>query len=102
MSTDIGKSDPQKGGIFRKEVVLLDFLIEAVLFFVLGFLFGKKDFSGKERGKEIVPKEEEEIFSLGNSFSVTGKKNPTAFEQWINIMNYCGESQTEEDYEETE
>lgn len=81
----------------------MDFLIEAVLFFVLGFLFGKKDSSGKEREKEIVPKEEEkEIFSFPNSFSVTRTKNPTAAEQWINIMNYCGESQTEGDYEETE
>lgn len=77
--------------------VLLDFLIEAVLFFVLGFLFGK------ERKKEIIPKaEEEEIPLFSDSFSVTRTKNPTALEQWINIMNYCGESQTEGDYEETE
>ena len=76
---------------------MLLFVQYYIVFFVLGFLFGK------ERKKEIVPKaKEEEIPLFSDSFSVTRTKNPTALEQWINIMNYCGESQTEGDYEETE
>ena len=31
---------------------------------------------------------------------MTRDKNPTFAEQWVNIMNYNGESQLEEDYEE--
>ena len=46
--------------------------------------------------KEIDP------MSLRNGYKVTRDKNPTFAEQWVNIMNYSGESQTEGDYEETE
>ena len=40
--------------------------------------------------------------SLRNGFYTTRAKDPTFAEQWVNIMNYSGESQTEGDYEETE
>ncbi len=39
---------------------------------------------------------------LRNGYGVTRDKNPTFAEQWVNIMNYSGESQLEGDYEETE
>lgn len=42
----------------------------------------------------------EKDFALRNGYGVTRDKNPTFAEQWVNIMNYNGESQLEEDYEE--
>lgn len=46
-------------------------------------------------------KEGKDPMMLRNGFGVTRDRNPTFAEQWVNIMNYSGESQTEGDYEET-
>ena len=39
---------------------------------------------------------------LRNGMGVTRDRNPSFAEQWVNIMNYNGESQLEGDYEETD
>ena len=86
-----------------EEILCFLFLVPFCVF--LGFLFGKN--SLKEEKNE--PEEREENLNeeclplqLRNGFGVTRDKNPTFAEQWVNIMNYSGESQTEEDYEENE
>lgn len=77
----------------------MELFLTAVLFFGLGFLFGKnrpeKDFFEREETEREIPE-------LRNGFGVTKDKNPSLAEQWINILNYSGESQREADYEETE
>ena len=40
--------------------------------------------------------------TLRNGYGVTKDRNPTFAEQWVNIMNYSGESQLEGDYDEIE
>ena len=44
---------------------------------------------------------ERDPMSLRNGYGVTKDKNPTFAEQWVNIMNFSGESQMEGDYEES-
>ncbi len=56
----------------------------------------KEEFRAKEILPEITP------MTLRNGYSVTTDKNPTFAEQWVNIMNYNGESQREEFYESEE
>lgn len=56
---------------------------------------------------EIEPEEEEEPgerdpMSLRNGYGVVKDRNPTFAEQWVNIMNFNGESQLEGDYDEGE
>ncbi|MBQ7874574.1 MAG: hypothetical protein IJ306_05380 [Oscillospiraceae bacterium] len=46
-------------------------------------------------------KEEIDPMMLRNGFGVTRDRNPTFAEQYMNILNYNGESQTEGDYEES-
>lgn len=77
----------------------------AEIFLAVGaFFLGRYYESGKkekpETGKDEKPPEETPF--LRNGFSVTRDKNPTVAEQWVNIMNYSGENQREEFYEETE
>lgn len=72
----------------------------------LGYLFLKKKNEEKppfETENQNEP-EEEKIYpmALRNGYGVTRDKNPTFAEQWVNIMNYSGESQREKDYEGTE
>ncbi len=76
----------------------------------MGFLFGKNfkaDFLKNKKAEEEAPSaffDEEkatESLALRNGFKVTKDKNPTFAEQWVNIMNYSGENQKEENYEET-
>ncbi len=85
-------------------------LIFAFLFGGTGFLFGKTFKTERPKNKkaeEEAPSAffDEEKFSermaLRNGFKVTADKNPTIAEQWVNIMNYSGENQKEENYEET-
>ena len=77
-----------------------------ILAFLMGFVFARV-INKKERPDfSLNPeetKETEEITSmtLRNGYGVTKDRMPTFAEQWVNIMNYSGESQ-EEDYEETE
>ncbi len=40
--------------------------------------------------------------SLRHGYGITKEKDPTFAEQWMNIMNFTGESQTEGNYEESE
>ena len=40
--------------------------------------------------------------TLRNGYGITKDRNPTFAEQWVNIMNYSGESQLEGDYDEIE
>ena len=51
---------------------------------------------------EEEPEEELTPMTLRNGMGVTRDEKPTFAEQWVNIMNYNGESQLEEDYEEGE
>ena len=83
---------------------LINLFITAVFCFFVGFVFGKEKNSEKIEGKEDFFEKEEEQgpMKLRNGFEVTRDKNPTFAEQWVNIMNYRGESQTEENYEENE
>ena len=67
-----------------------------------GSFFAKKEKEEEPKKSEEKPFEEEkerDPLSLRNGYSVTRNKNPTFAEQWVNIMNYSGESQMEEDYE---
>lgn len=64
----------------------------------------------KARETKIVhytePEEEEpqerDPMSLRNGYGVTKQRDPTFAEQWVNIMNFNGESQLEGDYDEGE
>ena len=73
--------------------------------FVFSKIFEKEKTPVSEKKTES---EEREVFSgkdpmeLRNGYKVTRDKNPTFAEQWVNIMNFSGESQTEVEYEETE
>lgn len=44
--------------------------------------------------------EKEKAVILRNGFGVTKDKDANIAEQWVNIMNYNGQSQREEDYEQ--
>ncbi len=75
--------------------------------FVMGYVFFTVFEKTGENLSEPSEKEErvfikEDPMELRNGFGVTKDKNPTFAEQWVNIMNFSGESQTEEEYEETE
>lgn len=87
-------------------VDLIIFLSVAFLCLFLGFVLGEKgknSYGEKIAVEEVSEKEEELPFmKLRNGFGVTRDKDPTFAEQWVNIMNYSGESQTEESYEENE
>lgn len=74
--------------------------------FFSGILFGKNfygrgDSSGKEE-KALPKKEENPEMVLRNGLGVTRDRNPSFAEQIVNVLNYCGEDQTEGDYEESE
>ena len=81
-----------------------------LLYLVVGIGLGYLIFRPKETEKEKAPlpfskdEEEEELdpMTLRNDFGVYRGEKPTFAEQWANIMNFSGESQTEEEYEETE
>lgn len=100
-------------------------MITGVFFFALGigFVIGEMLSEVNRKRAEIKVKEEPEKESLRracgngpppfdkggngldqmtlrNGYGVTRDRNPTFAEQWVNIMNYSGESQTEEGYEE--
>mgnify|MGYP003507977970 CR=1 FL=1 len=96
--TDFRLNIPKTEGL-ESEAVRTELFLTAVLFFGLGFLFGKRRPEEKTfENKNAQPG----YLNLRNGFGVTSDKNPTFAEQWVNIMNYSGESQTEVDYEETE
>lgn len=78
----------------------------------IGFIFAEISGSWNRKCAEIrqiekgaeektAPEENEELdpMTLRNGFGVTRDENPTFAEQWMNIMNYSGENQKEEDYE---
>ena len=93
--------------------------MEAFFWFLAGFLFsafyeriaGRKK---KESEKVLNPSSAADTvtpspqgegldpMSLRNGYGVTKDKNPTFAEQWVNIMNYDGRNQKEEDYGEGE
>lgn len=59
----------------------------------------------KEEKPETPEMKEEEIaernpMSLRNGYGVTKQKDPTFAEQIMNVINYRGENQLEEDYED--
>lgn len=77
-----------------------------ILFFVFAeFLFVsffERNFTKRTMKNDIYTEETEPDFMiLRNGFGVTSDKHPTVAQQWVNIMNYTGENQTEVDYEET-
>lgn len=59
----------------------------------------EKIFSFLKKEENTVKSEEEEAVILRNGFGVTKEKDANLAEQWVNIMNYNGQSQREEDYE---
>ena len=80
-----------------------------LLFLLFGIGFGYFVFRSKREEKAPFPveekkhQEEEELdyMALRNGYGVTGCKNPTFAEQIVNIANFSGENQKEENYEET-
>lgn len=89
--------------------MFFDIMISSIVWiaaFLLGFSFGKKE------RPQVVPREREEIpapkkeenpeMVLRNGLGVTRDRNPSFAEQIVNVLNYCGEDQTEGDYEESE
>ena len=91
--------------------------MNAVFWFLVGFLFavfyeritartGKEKFPRTEGLEAILPSDENgreyggapDPMSLRNGFGVTKAKDPTFAEQWVNILNYDGRNQKEEDY----
>ena len=80
-----------------------------LLYLIVGIGLGYLIFRPKETEKEKAPlpfekqseTEEEELdpMTLRNGYGVTRCEKPTFAEQWVNIMNYSGENQKEEDYE---
>ncbi len=82
------------------ENLIFIFLAASVgIFVVLNEKFPK----GKEKiraGETLPEKTQVTPMTLRNGYGVTKDKNPTFAEQWVNIMNYNGESQREEGYEE--
>ncbi|MBQ7874919.1 MAG: hypothetical protein IJ306_07175 [Oscillospiraceae bacterium] len=98
-------------------------LLFIILFaFLAGFVFsdlaesrGTKKGKNKNSEEKKSETEQEEAFAsnekpeeilspmtLRNGYGVTKERNPTFAEQWVNIMNYSGESQTEDGYEEND
>lgn len=80
-----------------------------LLFLLFGIGFGYFIFRTKQKEKAPFPfeekkhpeEEEPDSMTLRNGYSVTRCKNPTFAEQIVNIANFKGENQKEEDYEET-
>ncbi len=54
----------------------------------------------KVKNEICEERSESDFMLLGNGFKVTSTKHPTVAQQWVNIMNYTGENQTEVDYED--
>ncbi len=75
---------------------------------ILAAILRKKTPEEQKAGEDSPPAfsvsfgKERDPLSLRNGFSVTREKDPTFAEQWVNILNYSGENQKEENYEETE
>lgn len=78
-----------------------------LLYLIFGIGLGYFLFRPKKEEKAPLPfekqseTEEEELdpMTLRNGYGVTRCEKPTFAEQWVNIMNYSGENQKEEDYE---
>lgn len=89
--------------------------MEGIICFFLGFCFalfierifpaGKNNTDGEEREAspasscDLNTEKKLDPMTLRNGYGVTRCQNPTFAEQWVNIMNYSGENQKEEDYE---
>lgn len=65
-------------------------------------LFEKEKKEAEENFPSAPLNFERSPMDLRNGFCVTKAKDPTFAEQWVNILNYNGESQTEGENEETE
>ena len=83
-------------------------ILEIFLFVSIGIIVGAFWNRRKTETKEAAVIEEDPVLSeepdldpmtLRNDFGVYKGKKPTFAEQWVNIMNYSGENQKEEDYE---
>ena len=77
-----------------------------LLYLLCGIAFGYILFRPKKEKTPLPVKEEKEPLeeeidpmTLRNGYGVTRNEHPTFAEQWVNIMNYSGENQKEEDYE---
>lgn len=70
----------------------------------LGYFIFRPEKKGEKAPLPLKGPEEEELgpMTLRNGYGVYRGEKPTFAEQWANIMNFSGESQTEEEYEETE
>ena len=83
-------------------------IFENILLVFIGFLLGTFWDKRKTETEEAAVIEEDPVLeeepdldpmTLRNDFGVYKGKKPTFAEQWVNIMNYSGENQKEEDYE---
>ena len=77
----------------------------------VGFIFGETSAEWNRKKAEIKETRKEENYffvdekemgSLRNGFKTTRDKFPSIAEQWVNIMNFNGENQKEENYAEEE
>ena len=65
-------------------------------------IFKSEKKKAEENPSPAALSSERSPMDLRNGFRVTKAKDPTFAEQWVNILNYNGESQTEGENEETE
>lgn len=65
-------------------------------------LFEKEKKEVEENSSPVSLNFERSPMDLRNGFCVTKAKDPTFAEQWVNILNYNGESQMEGENEEAE
>lgn len=87
-------------------IEIICIILGAALFLsVLDRIISAKREKTEQHPEDEMEGESEEALSpmlLRNGYGVTKDRKPTFAEQWVNIINYCGESQLEGDYEENE
>ena len=91
-------------------VDILNFMWVIPFCLCVGFVFGETSAEWNRKKAEIKETRKEEYFfvdekdpiMLRNGFGITRDDFPSIAEQWVNMMNFNGENQKEEDYAEEE